>query len=114
MLKIGICDSLMVLKTNGDLVVFDFDKGCQKVRCNVVGLLRDHYRLGGLRMEEPHALKNLEGQFSLFLSHVNEPVIQLDLLTFMTYNVLLGVWSKVDPEFIFANITGDQILSKSQ
>ena len=108
MLKMAINDSLMVLKTNGDLIIFDFEKNCQRLRCNIIPLLRDHYKLSGLRMEEPQALKGYEGQFSLFLTHLGEPVIQLDLLTYMTYNNLLGVWTKVDPEFIFANITSDQ------
>jgi hypothetical protein len=108
MLRMGINDSLMVLKTNGDLIIFDFERNCQRLRCNIIPLLRDHYKLSGLRMEEPQALKGYEGQFSLFLTHLGEPVIQLDLLTYMTYNNLLGVWTKVDPEFIFANITGDQ------
>ena len=77
----------MVLKTNGDLLVFDIANQKQKVNSSVLALVRDHFKIPNYLVtslkftsseENLCIYKNYE-TFSLFLSKNSVPVIQLDL-----------------------------------
>ena len=110
--KISKDKCLMVLKTNGDLLVFDIANQKQKVNSSVLALVRDHFKIPNYLVtslkftsseENLCIYKNYE-TFSLFLSKNSVPVIQLDLQTYMMYNPTFNSWSLVDLEYVFEDI----------
>lgn len=43
--RIGKDKCMMVLKTNGELLVFDIANQSQKVNTNIISLIRDHFKI---------------------------------------------------------------------